>query len=233
MAFFPGSHNTRSDTELLLWCAVQPAGNSICDSGCSGDITLPSGERLISPKRQHSLKETSVMLVFPLVGRSETAGASGELYAASVLSGMSQQLWQDVDCVAVNISYLLVVIFSLVTAAIWDGNNLTWFLYVLALEVSGFQIWVLSFFWMRFYLTCLVVKLDLKLDLCDEIHMRFYCVMWVGDITGNCFLRLLCHRPSCSPSSLFLSLWVVMEEYLDPGLCLLWLASPPPIKTFQ
>lgn len=81
------------------------------------------------------------------------------------------------DCVAANISYLLVVIFSVVTAAIWVGNKLTWFLYVLALEVSGFQTLVLSFFWMRIYLTCLVVKLDHKLDLRDEIHMRFYCVM--------------------------------------------------------
>lgn len=124
-----------------------------------------------------SERNISNVAFFPLVGRSETARASGELYAASVLSGMSQQLWQDVDYVAVNISYLLVVIFSLVTAAIWVGNKLTSFLCVLTLEVSGFQTWVLSFFWMRIYLTCLVVKLDLKLDLCDEIHMRFYCVL--------------------------------------------------------
>lgn len=40
-----GSHNIGGDPELLLRRPVQPAGNRICDSGGSGDVTLPSGER--------------------------------------------------------------------------------------------------------------------------------------------------------------------------------------------
>lgn len=63
----------------------------------------------------------------PPVGWSETARASGELYAASVLSGMSQQLWQDMNYAAVYSSYLSGCFFFLVTTAVLAGNKSTWF----------------------------------------------------------------------------------------------------------
>lgn len=65
----------------------------------------------------------SVTFFFSPVGRSEAARASGELYAASVLSGMNVHLCQDIKYLLLlifHISWFLCV-FSLLTTAVWAG----------------------------------------------------------------------------------------------------------------